>query len=243
MTKEDFTKYKGIFLLIGGSPCQSLSITRSKDRDGLDGKSKLFFEYVRALKEAEPKYFLFENVESMDDGSRDIISELLECKPILIDSKDFSAQQRKRLYWTNIPLTKSSNQCNLDNLVLKDIMQPENKIADKYYYKNKTVSNIDMSKQICATIHLNTYEMLQRVLNPEFKCQTLTCVSGGYQEKKVMVNGRVRKLTPVEYERLQTIPDNYTQGVADSKRYSLVGNGWTVNVISYILSFLFNLTV
>ena len=103
VTTADFKQYEGIDLLIGGSPCQSLSITMSKTRKHLDGKSKLFFEYVRALEEAKPKYFLFENVASMNQESKEVISELLGCEPILINSDDFSAQSRPRLYWTNIP--------------------------------------------------------------------------------------------------------------------------------------------
>ena len=104
VTTADFTQYRGFDLLIGGSPCQSLSIVQSKTRQHLDGKSKLFFEYVRALEEVKPKYFLFENVASMNEESKRVISELLECEPIFIDSGIFSAQQRPRYYWTNIPV-------------------------------------------------------------------------------------------------------------------------------------------
>ena len=92
VTKADFTQYAGFDLLIGGSPCQSLSIVRSKTREHLDGKSKLFFEYVRAKEEVRPRYFLFENVASMNDESKNVMSELLGCEPIFIDSADFSAQ-------------------------------------------------------------------------------------------------------------------------------------------------------
>lgn len=120
VTQADFTKYKGFDLLIGGSPCQSLSITQGKNRTNLKGKSRLFFEFVRALEETQPKYFLFENVASMNEESKHVISELLGCQPIFIDSNVFSAQSRPRLYWTNIPvlpLPKASK------LVLIDIMQ------------------------------------------------------------------------------------------------------------------------
>ena len=103
VTTADFTQYRGFDLLIGGSPCQSLSIVQSKTRQHLDGKSKLFFEFVRALEEVKPKYFLFENVASMNEESKQVISELLGCEPVFIDSKNFSAQERPRFYWTNIP--------------------------------------------------------------------------------------------------------------------------------------------
>ena len=109
VTTEDFAKYKEIDLLIGGSPCQSLSITTGADRTNLDGKSKLFFEFARALKESCPKYFLFENVASMNEESKRIISEYLGCEPVYINSENFSAQNRPRLYWTNIPLKNEIN--------------------------------------------------------------------------------------------------------------------------------------
>ena len=95
-----------------------------------------------------------------------------------------------------------------------------------------------MEKQVCATMVHNNHEIHKRVFNPAHKCHTLTCVSGGNQQKKVMQDGRVRKLLPLEYERLQTLPDNYTAGVADGARYTAIGNGWTVDVIAFLLSFL-----
>ena len=233
VTKADFTQYRGFDLLIGGSPCQSLSIVQSKTRQHLDGKSKLFFEFVRALEEVRPRWFLFENVASMNEESKRVISDLLGCEPIFIDSGDFSAQERPRLYWTNIPVQPPMFQ--LSPLVLADILQPESEVDEKYYY-NVPLLNIDMNKQVCATIDIRNQEMHRRVFNPKFKVHTLTCVSGGHQQKKVLVNGRCRKLTPIEYERGQTLPDNYTAGVSDGARYTACGNGWTVNVIAYLLS-------
>jgi len=234
VTTADFTQYQGFDLLIGGSPCQSLSIVQSKTRQHLDGKSKLFFEFVRALEEVKPRYFLFENVASMNGESYQVISELLGCKPVFIDSKDFSAQQRPRLYWTNIPVDIDALEDCTSTLVLKDILQPEADIPANYYY-SAPLMNIDMAKQVCATLDIKNNEMHKRVFNPDFKCHTLTCVSGGHQQKKVMVNGRCRKLTPLEYERLQTLPDNYTAGVSDGARYTACGNGWTVDVIAHML--------
>lgn len=79
------------------------------------------------------------------------------------------------------------------------------------------------------------HEMHKRIFNPNFKCHTLTTCGGGNTQKKVLDSGRARKLTPLEYERLQTLPDNYTDCVADSHRYTAIGNGWTVDVITHIL--------
>lgn len=232
VTIADFTQYKGIDLLIGGSPCQSLSIIQSKTRQNLNGKSKLFFEFVRAKEESKPKWFLFENVASMNEESKQIISDLLGCQPILIDSAYFSAQERPRLYWTNIPVVPPTYK---SLAVLNTITET---VVDKKYFYDYPLINVDLSKQVCATMVHNNHEMHKRVFNPEFKCHTLTAVCGGNQQKKIYCNGKARKLTPLEYERLQTLPDNYTQGLSDSARYKLIGNGWTVDVISYILSFI-----
>ena len=230
VTTADFTKYRGFDLLIGGTPCQSLSITQSKTRQHLDGKSKLFFEFVRALEEMKPRFFLFENVASMNEESKQVISELLGCKPVFIDSKTFSAQSRPRYYWTNIPVeTVQPPECPD---VLKDIMQAD--VPEKYFY-NCGFDFHGLDKTVCATIHINGHDILKRVNSPLAKCQTLTTCGGGNTQKKVMDNGRPRKLTPLEYERLQTLPDNYTAGVADSHRYTAIGNGWTVDVIAHLL--------
>jgi len=228
--EEDFTKYAGkIDLLVGGSPCQSLSIARAKEREHLKGKSRLFYEFVRALEEVKPKYFLFENVASMNKQSRDVISSLLGCEPIMINSASFSAQERKRYYWTNIPIAEYKDS----NLVMSDILQ-EN-VPEKYYY-NCDITNYSEDNRIQCNLDKGwNFCMSTRVYNPGYKSPTLTCVTGGYQEKKVFTDGRPRKLTPLEYERLQTLPDNYTEGLADSKRYTAIGNGFTVEVISHIL--------
>lgn len=237
VTTADFTQYNNFDLLMGGSPCQSLSITQSKTRKHLDGKSKLFFEYVRAKEETRPKWFLFENVASMNEESKKAISNCLECEPIYIDSGWFSAQDRPRLYWTNIPVKLP---LQTSPAVLGDIL--EDTAAEKYFY-NCSFDDVDLTKAVCTNLHINGHDIIKRVQNPAFKCHTLTCVSGGNHQKKVYINGRVRKLTPVEYERLQTLPDNYTLGVADSHRYTACGNGWTIDVIAYILSFIPNATV
>lgn len=226
----DFLALGKIDLLIAGSPCQDLSITKN-NREGLQGsKSGLFYKFVEALEKTKPKYFLLENVASMKKESKDIITKILGVEPIFIDSNCFSAQDRPRLYWTNIPVDVSTlRECNL---CLDDIMEPE--VAEKYFYSHP-LTNIDMSKKICATMQYKNNEMHKRIFNPKFKVHTLTTCGGGNTQKKVMDKGRARKLTPLEYERLQTLPDGYTCGVADTHRYTGLGNGWTVDVITHIL--------
>ena len=221
-----------IHLLIGGSPCQSFS-TAISTNTGFDGKSKLFFEYVRLLKELKPTYFLLENVE-MKKEWEDVITNFMGVKPIRINSERFSAQNRPRLYWTNIPVDMN---LPVNTQVLKDILQDD--VNEKYFYP-QTFDYHGDDKVVCATLHINGHDILKRVNSQNHKCQTLTAVCGGNQQKKVLINDRIRKLTPLEYERLQTVPDNYTNMISDGGRYKALGNGWTVDVITYILSFINN---
>ena len=226
VTKIDGSNLQNIDLLIGGSPCQTFS-NAVTDNKGFDGKSGLFWEYVRLLKEIKPKWFLLENV-MMKKEWEDVITDALGVKPIAINSEHFSAQSRPRLYWTNIPL---NNPLPSDQSVIRDIM--EETVAEKYYYKESYEFH-GWEKNVCATLHINGHDILKRVQSPFSKCPTLTAVCGGNQQKKVLDGTRCRKLTPLEYERLQNIPDNYTSIVSDSARYKMIGNGWTTNVIAHI---------
>lgn len=229
VTVADFTQYMGFDAVIAGSPCQSFSITTSKNRTHLQGKSRLFWEFVRAMKEVQPRWFLFENVASMSDEVKQIISDVLGCQPIFVDSEDFSAQSRGRYYWTNIPVDLIHFVKNTQ--VLADVLQED--VQEKYFYDCE-FDFLGYDKTVCAILHINGHDILKRVNSPFAKCQTLTCVSGGHQQKKVLVDGRCRKLTPLEYERLQTLPDGYTEGISDGARYTAIGNGWTVDVIAHI---------
>ena len=92
-----------------------------------------------------------------------------------------------------------------------------------------------MDKAVCATLHINGNDILKRVNNPLFKCHTLTTCGGGNTQKKVLDNGRARKLTPIEYERCMNLPDDYTKAVATTNRYTGCGNGWDAEVIIHIL--------
>lgn len=231
VTVADFTQYRGFDAVIAGSPCQSFSITTSKNRKHLQGKSRLFWEFVRAMKEVQPRWFLFENVASMSDEVKQIISDVLGCQPIFVDSEDFSAQSRGRYYWTNIPVDLIHFVKNTQ--VLADVLQED--VPEKYFY-DCGFDFLGYDKTVCAILHINGHDILKRVNSPFAKCQTLTCVSGGHQQKKVLVDGRCRKLTPLEYERLQTLPDGYTEGISDGARYTAIGNGWTVDVIAHIFT-------
>lgn len=235
----DFSNYVGFDLLLSGSCCQSLSRLRCDDKNicnGLNGKSKIFYKAVEALHLIKPQYFMFENVIPNEQSDLDEMTRCIGVDPILIDSGRFSAQNRERYYWTNIPLCEFPEDLPL---VLKDIM--ENNVDEKYFYK-KDFRIIDMDKRVCAELLVNTTDMCKRIYNPDFKCCTLTCISGGYQEKKVMEHGRPRRLTETEYERLQGLPDGYTDVLVNgrklsySKRCSLMGNGWNEPTVEWILS-------
>jgi site-specific DNA-cytosine methylase len=237
----DVTKVKGnnlpkIDLLIGGSPCQNLSlavINNIKHNKGLDGeKSGLFYEYLRLLTETKPKYFLLENVGGMRTKDKDLITEALGVEPLQINSNLFSAQDRDRYYWTNIPVDLNIKD---KRIVLKDICLNTDEVDAKFWYDKEFTYNGD-DKKVQATLHLNGHDILKRVNNLNDKSATLTCCRGGNLQKKVFQNGKCRKLTPLEYERLQTVPDNYTLGVSDSQRYNMLGNGWTVDVIAHIFN-------
>ena len=141
--RKDFNPIFTLDLLIGGSPCQGFS--KSGNRLNFeDPRSKLFFEFVRILKECKPKYFLLENVV-MNKESRDIITEYLGVEPIEINSNLVSAQSRRRLYWTNIPnVTVPEDK----GIVIKDILEG-NGIADIVINQGKQLQKADIKKSHC----------------------------------------------------------------------------------------------
>ncbi len=208
-------RFKMIDLLLGGSPCQGFSFA-GKQLNFFDPRSKLFFDYVKALEILKPKYFLLENVK-MKKEYEDVITQHLGVKPIEINSALVSAQNRIRLYWTNIP---GIQQPKDKGILLKDI------ILD---------GEVDRDKSFC--IDSNYYKGGN--INQYFEKHRRQIV--------FTQNYEFRMLYPIECERLQTLPDNYTAiGVIDGKeipisntqRYKMLGNGWTVDVIAHILSFI-----
>ena len=237
ITEKMLDELGKIDIVMGGSPCQDLS-NYKYDRGEVTGlrgeKSGLFYDYIRILRYLKPKYFLLENVASMEDRWKDLMSEIIGVQPIMINSALVCAAERKRLYWTNIPnVTQPTNK----NIMLKDIVLPSDKVDKKYWYGDKYPITIhDGDIKVKATIHLNGHRQAKEVYSLNYKCNTLLCDrNGGNLVKKVLQEGKCRKLTPLEYERLQTLPDKYTDCVSDSRRYSAIGNGWTVDVIAHIL--------
>lgn len=219
-------------LLMGGSPCVDLSITKSRDRKGLAGDaSGLFWEFVRIKDALNPTWFFFENVPMSKEWENQI-SEALGVRPIVVDSAHFSPSSRERLYWTNIPRVPLPPK---DTRVLADVLEPSDAVPAKYWYDGADFTLTGKSP-VAAILHVNGHEILKRVYDPQAKAPTLTTVSGGYQQKKVLQDGRVRKLMPVEYERLMGLPDSWTEGVSDTARYSACGNGWSVDVVKWFFT-------
>lgn len=233
ISNETMDALPKIDLLIGGSPCQDLSVYKFDRGEctGLNGeKSGLFYHYLRILKYVKPRFFLLENVPMLKQWE-DTISDLLGVKPILINSSLVCAADRKRLYWTNIP---GVSQPEDKGIVLADIVQSADEVPQKYWYDKPFTYNGDDEKVQC-TLQMKGHRHMKEVYNLKGKCATLTTCNGGNLQKKVYQDGRCRKLTPLEYERLQTLPEGYTEGICDTARYSAIGNGWTVDVIAHIL--------
>lgn len=235
VTVADFSQYKGFDVIIGGFPYQDLSINK-RDRKGLEGKrSGLFWHLVRAIEEVNPKYFLVENNYKMPQKDQDIITKTLGVEPILIYSGKVSAQSRYRLYWTNIPNVEQPEDLHI---YLKDIVErsevKEKDLTNLTKFNNKTYINYDRPARI-GTIGKGGQG--ERVYSIEGKSVTLTANGGGRGAKGGLyfINGTVRKPTPIECERLQTLPDNYTSCLSDNERRKVIGNGWTVDVIAHIL--------
>jgi DNA-cytosine methyltransferase len=262
----DITKWREwnlpyIDLLIGGSPCQGFSNAGA----GLnfdDPRSKLFFDYVDILRHYKPKWFLLENVK-MKKEWRDVITQYMGVEPIEINSALVSAQNRKRLYWTNIP----------------NIQQPE----DKHIYLRNIIDDGEVDREKSYTIDANYYkggnprsyfEDGKRQLVFEHQSQKRAMVkvgnvypSGGQNGNVYKTDGKSpplsagigikgrcigssnspkillddyqwRKLTVTECERLQTVPHGYTDGVSNTQRYKMLGNGWTIDVIAHIFKYI-----
>jgi len=236
ITFEILEQLPKIDLIIFGSPCKSLSratMGRSKYNNGLKGISGLFYycnDILQWIKTNNNQnvFFMVENVDSNNINDLLKMSNLLGVKPTLINSNLFSAQDRKRYYWTNIPLNELPNS---NSLILNDIM--DNNVDEKYYYP-QGFTYLGDDKKVCAILHINGHDILKRVNNKNFKSPTLTACRGGNTQKKVFDNGRVRKLTPNEYRKLQTIPAWYKMNIADSHIYNMCGDGWTIEVIKFI---------
>lgn len=282
----DTAQFKDIDLLIGGSPCQDLSIAK-KDRKGLEGdRSGLFWEYVRILKEVKPKYFILENVASMPKEARALITETLGVEPIMIDAALVSAQRRKRLFWTNIPNVVLPED---RGILLKDILEDvpdDGELKEKsntirtggrgsgagdkhdwesvYQYRRTYWRETKGGKVPTLTANMGTggnnvpyvkipeatkkgYAIATPGMSVDLSFPNSKTRRGrvGNKAKNIMTSqsigvfdgAGIRKLTTLECERLQSLPDGYTEGVSNTQRYKALGNAFNVEVVAHILKY------
>lgn len=265
----------GIDLMIGGSPCQSFSL--SGKRNGMstkcnvevttykkylqlkskgfefEGESFLFWEFYRMWLLHKPKYFLLENV-IMSKKWENIITQALGVRPIKINSSLVSAQNRKRLYWTNI-CSGNIPQPADKNIFLNDILQK--RWHKKYVLNSKRLS----SKGYDEIIYRDSSILVPTVTKDGFcelfegECFNATFLRSKTRRGRKMTGksqtvmsrnsdfmqytkGKIRQFTPVEIERLQTVPENYTRHVSDTQRYLMLGNGWNVDTIVHFFNHL-----
>ena len=225
VTTANFSEYAGFDMVIGGSPCTYWSASRVAGREttsqglGYD----LFMQFSRAISEIRPRYFLYENNYSISADIKQAISDELGVKPIMINSALVSGQQRKRMYWTNIP---NITQPDDKYIMLSDVLEPDRVWKPVGYWVYQMWG--DMLK----------IDRLYKLTNN--KSATLTTKKTHPQNYYLNEDkSQYTNLTVTEFERLQTLPDGYTKGVADSHRYKAIGNGWTVDVIAHILKNLF----
>ena len=212
-----------IDLLIGGSPCQGFSFA-GEQLNFDDERSKLFFEYARLKNELKPKYFLLENVR-MKKEYQNVITEYLGVRPIEVNSSIFVPQNRPRLYWTNIP----TNFNGISNDVkLKDILLPDNDVRlEKFMLSDKAIEYMSRLRN-----GKPRWEYHTNPLNGNSACLTANMYKG---VPYGVIKEKLRRLHPIECERLQGVPDNYTEMVSTTQRLKMLGNGWTIDVIAEIL--------
>jgi len=259
INKVDLGKLPRIDLILAGSPCQGFS-RGGKGLNFDDPRSCLFFKFIDILNEIRSNNnpdvkFLLENVE-MKKEWRDVITEYIGVEPIAINSVLLIPQSRPRTYWTNIEgvVAPESN-----GMKLKDILEnvdtssyidyKELKIDPSISEKSmKLIDNVNGEIRISQATKLG-YIVAEngdginlgfptsktrrgRVLKGKSSCLDCSC------NIQVYINGVIRNLTINELEKLQTLPVSYTKILPEAARKKAIGNGWTVDVIVWILSFL-----
>jgi len=235
-----------IDIVIGGSPCQNFSIACVKEkRLGLEGeKSKLFYEYLRILEEVNPEYFLLENVASMDKESKLQLDEYMKVPGIEINSLDFLPQMRKRLYWTNIPLKNwDKKNYKYEDFIEKGWYSP--KEYSSCLIEGHSRPNVDklrlvrrhLEKSFIPIVYRSKFEYENMIKHYKEHYKGLSAKE--VELKRVDLDNSVydcaRVLNSHEIERLQGVPVGYCDSISRDKAASLLGDGWTIDVISHIL--------
>lgn len=272
VTKINVASLPEFDIIMGGSPCQDLSIAK-KDRQGLDGsRSGLFWKFVEIIKSKRPEYFILENVNSMPKEAKAIISKALYgIEPVMINAATVSAQNRKRLFWVGERVKSLTDEPEYRKveiaqpadrgLYLKHILQAASEVdeaffvsydpdANEYFHddserKSRTVRSSGRSsglgdKHNWDTIRIGSFNsggQGDRIYSPDGKSVSLSANGGGRGAKTGLyaIKQNVRRLTPIECERLQGFPDNWTEGISNSQRYKCLGNAVNVQVAKHIL--------
>jgi len=250
----DYSSLPKIDLVLCGFPCTTFSIAKRDREISIEGDGgKLFMEGVKAIKTLNPKYFLFENNHSIHKNVKEAVSEMLGVDFIMINSASLSAQQRKRCYWTNIPgVTQPEDK----GIILNDILDGAIGYQDKAHtltasYNGAVIWNsLERSQRSMVAIpvdtirlgHLNSGGQGDRIYSVKGKSVCLSANGGGRGAKTGLYkidlpdgDYYIRKLSPIECERLQTIDDDFSKGVSTTQRLKMIGNGWTVDVIFHIM--------
>lgn len=226
-----------IKLLIGGSPCTYWSVAKKSGRE-TEAKGmgwELFKNYLIAKQKFKPDFFLYENNKSAAQAIKDQISKELGVPLMYINSALVSAQNRQRFYAFNWEVEQPRDR----GILLKDIL-------DYDWHNDNLITFVTLSETITNNKNkprrvgvIGNGGQGERVYSIDGKSVTLSAMGGGRGAKTGLYkisNDEVRKLSPVEAERLQTMPDNYTAAVSDSQRYRGLGNGWTAEIIIHILN-------
>ena len=245
-----------IDLLCGGSPCQSFSIAGSQ-KGFEDPRGQLFWEYVRILNEVKPRFFIFENVNSMKQRDKDIISKAFGFEPIVINSALVTAQQRKRLFYVGALQGDGTykkvqiEQPQDMGILLKDILESETDLKDyksesiAFTNKNQNKNGLQYVGRVNGRDWAKNGKSLSRnapqgdrIYSVQGKSVCLSANGGGRGAKcglYLTKHNEIRKLTPIECERLQGFSDGFTSGISNTRRYQCLGNSFTVPVIEHIL--------
>lgn len=237
-------KFKGkVDLLVGGSPCQDLSLLNVAPGEGLNGKkSSLFFEYVRLLREIKPRYFILENV-IMKNEYRDQISKMLKVEPVEITSRCVSLQNRRRLFWCNFDVKTAASLPPKDGIVKDICLKESDKRLNDITRYDCSVRSDNESKLVKGLKDVvngienerSKYYKIYKKTDKNFRTILASTESGGLfylfvNEKKKIV----RQMHPVEFERLQTFPDEWTSCLPKTHRYKTLGNAVVCDVIAEI---------
>ena len=265
--QADFTEFCGFDFLIGGSPCTYWSIAQKNNREvEASGMGwELFSQYVRALHEAKPMFFIYENNKSMSKAIRESITQTFGFEPICINSALVSAQNRQRLYWVgkrNPDGTYSRvhvDQPEDRGILLRDVLDGAVAWQDKSFAYTTRCQGAHIkdtlerhrhtmvAEPVCVAErgrysadgieqHYEAREDGKTYSVHEVKDGRITIKGKQYQIKLADGFYIIRKLTVSECKRLQTVPEWYEFPVSDSQAYKMLGNGWTVLVICHLIA-------